>query len=437
MHNVATPQSSIVARTLALGPGVLATLVVSTGAIAGGRLEEFTFGRPVIEPLVLAILIGMAVRTAVGPRPRVEPGVRFAAKDVLEVAVFLLGATMDVPRLFSSGPSLAIGIVILVCSALGVGFVVGRSAGLSPRLATLVACGNAICGNSAIAAVAPVIGAEREEVAASIALTAVLGVGVVLGLPFLIKPLGYSNYQYGVLAGLTVYAVPQVLAAAFAVSPLSGQVATVVKLARVLMLGPVVVFFALRAPRRGQGRRAIDREDRSVVRGWIRRPGGGTIRGCDHGSCCGSGQVGRELVDHWRHGRGWVLRGGRPLGYTGGRAGRGGGVRVARHTDRARHRVDQAARASLASWLIAAFLVAVGLFHGATCAPSSAAPARSPPRRIVLRHRLLARSARPSRPDALAGHAVRRVRRHLLRLTLRVGAHCGHGGRIPSIRQSY
>jgi uncharacterized integral membrane protein (TIGR00698 family) len=109
-----------------------------------------------------------------------------------------------------------------------------------------VSCGNAICGNSAIAAVAPVIGADREDVAASIALTAVLGVTVVLSLPLLVRPLGYSDYQYGVLAGLTVYAVPQVLAAAFAVSVVSGQVATVVKLARVLMLGPVVVFFSLR-----------------------------------------------------------------------------------------------------------------------------------------------------------------------------------------------
>jgi uncharacterized membrane protein YadS len=97
-----------------------------------------------------------------------------------------------------------------------------------------------------------VIGAERNDVAASIALTAVLGVIVVLGLPLLIAPLMLSHYQYGVLAGLTVYAVPQVLAAAFAVSALSGQVATAVKLARVLMLGPVVLFFAVRA--RGTGR---------------------------------------------------------------------------------------------------------------------------------------------------------------------------------------
>jgi uncharacterized integral membrane protein (TIGR00698 family) len=234
-----------------LGPGILAALIVSAVSVGIGRGEEVAFGRPIIEPLVVAILIGMCIRTWRGERPAEEPGVKFVAKDVLEFAVCILGATMDVPRLFASGPMLAAGIVTLVAGALSIGYLIGRAAGLPSKLAILVACGNDICGNSAIAAVAPVIGADRKDVAASIALTAVLGVAVVLGLPLLMIPLHYSDYQYGVLAGLTVYAVPQVLAAAFAVSQLSGQVATAVKLARVLMLGPVVMFFALRGKAKG------------------------------------------------------------------------------------------------------------------------------------------------------------------------------------------
>ena len=237
------------ARLRSLGPGIFVAVIVSLLAVVGGRIEERMLGRAIIEPLVLAILIGMALRTVRGASSQAEAGVRFVAKDVLEVAVLLLGATMDVPRLFASGPALAAGIVAIVCLALTFGYLIGRAAGLSPNLATLVATGNAICGNSAIAAVAPVIGADREDVVASIALTAVLGVVLVLTLPLLIPLAGLSNYQYGVLAGLSVYAVPQVLAAAFAVSTLSGQVATAVKLARVLMLGPVVTFFALRAHR--------------------------------------------------------------------------------------------------------------------------------------------------------------------------------------------
>jgi uncharacterized integral membrane protein (TIGR00698 family) len=234
-------------------PGIALAAVVSLLSVGGGAIEERLFGRAIIEPLVLAILLGMVIRTAMGSWPAGDAGIRFTSKTVLEIAVFLIGATMDVPRLFASGPALAAAIVGLVCVGLSVGYAIGRAAGLSPKLAVLVACGNAICGNSAIAAVAPVIGAETEDVAASIALTAVLGVAVVLLLPLLIHPLGLSLYQYGVLAGLTVYAVPQVLAAAFAVSVVSGQVATVVKLARVLMLGPVVLFFALRARREHVG----------------------------------------------------------------------------------------------------------------------------------------------------------------------------------------
>ena len=117
------------------------------------------------------------------------------------------------------------------------GFLVGRLLGLGPRLAFLVATGNAICGNSAIAAVAPVIRAEKRDVAGAIGLTAVIGLGLVLGLPFLIPPLTLSHFQYGILAGMGVYAVPQVVAAAFPVSQLSGEVATLVKLGRVMMLG--------------------------------------------------------------------------------------------------------------------------------------------------------------------------------------------------------
>jgi len=228
-----------------LWPGILLTSIVSVASLGIATLEERFFGHAIIEGLVVAILLGMIVRTLWTPPASTHPGVSFTAKQVLEVAVFLLGASVDLPLLLRAGPSLAIGIVLLVILGLAGSYSIGRVMGLPHKLAVLVACGNSICGNSAIAAIAPVIGAKKEHVVSSIAFTAILGVVVVLGLPLLIHPLGLNNYQYGVLAGLTVYAVPQVLAAAFPVSMLSGQVGTLVKLVRVLMLGPVVLFFAL------------------------------------------------------------------------------------------------------------------------------------------------------------------------------------------------
>ena len=121
-----------------------------------------------------------------------------------------------------------------------VSFAVARLLGLSPRLSMLIACGNSICGNSAIVAVAPVIEANSDEVASALAFTAVLGVASVLLLPLLYVYAGMGALQYGALTGLTVYAVPQVLAAATPAGLLAVQTGTVIKLLRVLMLGPVI-----------------------------------------------------------------------------------------------------------------------------------------------------------------------------------------------------
>lgn len=233
-----------------LAPGLALVAAVTLASWGVAAVETRVFGHAIIEGLVVAILLGMVVRTLRVPPPRMAPGIRFAAKPVLELAIVLLGASVDLPLLLRAGPALGVGIVSVVVLGIGSGYAIGRAFGLPRKLAVLVACGNAICGNSAIAAIAPVIDAEHEHVASSIAFTAILGVVMVIGLPLLAGPLGLDHYQYGVLAGLTVYAVPQVLAAAFPVSALSGEVGTLVKLVRVLMLGPVVLFFSVVRHRR-------------------------------------------------------------------------------------------------------------------------------------------------------------------------------------------
>ncbi len=227
-------------------PGVLLSVVIAVLAVLLQALEGAVFGQPIIEGLVIAILLGMIVRTFWRMPERLLPGIGFSAKQMLEFAIVLLGVSIDLPALLKAGPIMLLSIVMVVFIGIFASTQIGRLFGLNPKLAILVACGNSICGNSAIAAVAPVIGADKKDVASSIALTAVLGVVVVLTLPLLISVVGLSFYQYGVLAGMTVYAVPQVLAATYPISTISGDVGTLVKLVRVLLLGPVVLFFALR-----------------------------------------------------------------------------------------------------------------------------------------------------------------------------------------------
>jgi uncharacterized integral membrane protein (TIGR00698 family) len=226
-------------------PGAGLCIIVTALAMAAQLVETTLLGKAWLEALVLAILIGALIRTFAQPEARFDRGIAFGAKTLLEVAVVLLGASVSAAAIADAGPALIAGIAGVVMVSIMLSFGIGRAFGLPYNMALLVACGNSICGNSAIAATAPVIGANGKDVAASIAFTAVLGVVAVICLPFLVPALGLSAGQYGVLAGLTVYAVPQVLAATAPVAALSVQIGTLVKLTRVLMLGPVIVVLAL------------------------------------------------------------------------------------------------------------------------------------------------------------------------------------------------
>jgi uncharacterized integral membrane protein (TIGR00698 family) len=230
-------------------PGVGLCVAITLVAMLLERIEVFFVGQPYLEALVLAILIGVAVRTAWKPGKSWNDGIGFSAKFVLEFAIVLLGASVSITMIAALGSLVILGIACIVALAIGTSYLIARALGLPQRMSILIACGNSICGNSAIAAVAPVIGADADDIAASISFTAVLGVIVVLGLPFLVPILDLSLTQYGVLAGLTVYAVPQVLAATLPIGALSNQVGTVIKLVRVLMLGPVVLGLSLLARR--------------------------------------------------------------------------------------------------------------------------------------------------------------------------------------------
>ncbi len=226
-------------------PGVALCTAIATAGWILQLVEERLSGRAYVEALVLAIVLGAIVRTCWTPGERWKPGIRTSGHFLLEVAVVLLGASVDTALVARAGPALLGGVLVIVGVTLIGGYAVARLFGLRHRMALLVATGNAICGNSAIAAVAPVIDADGDDIAAAIAFTAVLGVAAVLGLPILGHALRLTAIQYGALAGLTVYAVPQVLAATLPISVASAQIGTVVKLTRVLMLGPVVIILGL------------------------------------------------------------------------------------------------------------------------------------------------------------------------------------------------
>ncbi|MGB2178274.1 MAG: YeiH family protein, partial [Hyphomonas sp.] len=232
-------------RTRSIMPGLVLAALIALLAAGLQVAEVQVFGRAWFEALVLAILLGVAFHTIFGLHDRLRPGVHFSSKLLLEAAIVLLGASVSAAAIGKAGLPLVAAIAGVVFAAIAISYGIGRVIGLPHKLALLVACGNSICGNSAIVAAAPVIEAESEHVTASIAFTAALGILVVLFLPLFKLQLDMSERQYGVLAGLTVYAVPQVLAATAPVGLLSTQVGTLVKLIRVLLLGPVILLLGL------------------------------------------------------------------------------------------------------------------------------------------------------------------------------------------------
>ncbi|WP_083245336.1 YeiH family protein [Paraburkholderia nodosa] len=257
----------------AVGPCYLIGLIPGVALCAGvcliawllQTLQARLFDHVWLESLVLAILVGALVRMIWTPGERWTSGITFSAKALLEISVVLLGVSFSAAALQATGLKLLSGIVVIVIAAILASYGTGRALKLPRRMAVLIACGNSICGNSAIAAVAPVIGASRDDVTASIAFTAVLGVAVVLGLPLLSAALHLNAVQYGTLAGMTVYAVPQVLAATIPVSPVSVHIGTLVKLVRVLMLGPVMLLLSTLLPVRAANPGTPEPGDRTTM----------------------------------------------------------------------------------------------------------------------------------------------------------------------------
>lgn len=236
-------------------PGLAFASAIALAAFALEQVQLALLGKVWLDALVLAILLGACARSLRPVPDACTRGITFAAKPVMEWAVALMGATVSLGALAGMGAGLVAAIVALIALTIALGYALGRWLGLSGRMALLVACGNAICGNSAIAAVAPAIDADGDDVAASIGFTAVLGIAVVLIVPVLAGALHLDAVRGGMLAGLTVYAVPQVLAAAHPLGPIAVQVGALVKLVRVLMLGPVVAVLSL--VHRGGGGRGV------------------------------------------------------------------------------------------------------------------------------------------------------------------------------------
>lgn len=233
-----------IGRIWIYAPGLALAAAIAIAASGLDQLQANAFGIVGLDALVLAILFGMVIRGVFGLSALALPGVRLAGKWMLELAILLLGASISVAEVMGLGGGLIVAVIVVVMASLGLSYGLARLLGLDERLAILVACGNSICGSSAILSCAPVVKATEGQITSAIAFTAALGVLLVLVMPLGAAVLLMDELHYGIIAGMSVYSVPQVLAATAAFGPQSAHVGTLVKLMRVLMLAPTLVVVA-------------------------------------------------------------------------------------------------------------------------------------------------------------------------------------------------
>jgi len=139
-----TPGAALIEYLKQLLPGVLLCTAITIAATLLQMTEIHLVGQPYLEALVLAILLGAAIRTAWKPGTRWMPGINFCAKFVLEFAIVLLGASVSVTTIATLGPVLVVGIASIVVMAIGASCLVCRVLGIPQRMAILIACGNSI-----------------------------------------------------------------------------------------------------------------------------------------------------------------------------------------------------------------------------------------------------------------------------------------------------
>jgi len=223
--------------------GVLAAVGVALAALLVSELPFWPFtisGRHPIEPVMLAIVLGLLLSNAWALPKSLQAGIKFSVKKILPVGIVLLGARLDFFVMQRVGlRGLCLSVIETVVALLLLALLV-RVLKLPRKLGTLLGVGTAICGGTAIVATAPVIEAEDEDVVVSVATVTLLGLIAMFLLPVIGHLMELSEKAFGVWAGLAIHQTPQVVAAGFAYGNEAGDTATIVKLARVCLLAPVV-----------------------------------------------------------------------------------------------------------------------------------------------------------------------------------------------------
>lgn len=224
-------------------PGLLLCLILAIPAWYLGKLI------PVVGGPVFAILLGMAVAPFLTGKEKIRPGIALTSKKILQYAVILLGFGMNLSTVLQKGRQSLPIIAATITTSLLIAYILFQKLKVPEKSAILIGIGSSICGGSAIAATAPVIDADDNEIAQAISVIFLFNIAAALLFPALGTALGLSNEGFGLFAGTAINDTSSVTAAASAWDGIyksnTLEAATIVKLTRTLAIIPITLFLAL------------------------------------------------------------------------------------------------------------------------------------------------------------------------------------------------
>lgn len=238
------PEQASGLRTLAPG------LALAVGVTVIAYLLRAATGLTMVSPLVLGVFMGMALRAVIPFPDTTKAGLKFAARPILRFAIILLGLQVTFGQVAGVGAEGFAAVAVTLIATFLVTRWLGVLMGVGRELSELIAAGTAICGASAIVATNTVTRGSDEDVAYAMACVTLFGSIAMFVYPLLLPLTGLDAHGYGLWAGASIHEVAQVVAASFQGGELAGEVGTIAKLTRVMLLAPLVLTLAWFATRR-------------------------------------------------------------------------------------------------------------------------------------------------------------------------------------------
>ena len=222
-------------------PGV----ALSLGIAALACFLESLLPIHLIGAAVIAMFIGMILNYFLRNTKIFNSGIKFTSKKILKLAIILLGLSLNITTILQVGRMSLVVMLFTLFTCFGGGYFIGRALGLNWKLSNLISAGTGICGGSAIAAIAPTIEADDNDVAYAMSATFLFDMAMILLFPIMGRAIGMSDQAFGIWAGTAVNDTSSVVATGYAFSEAAGDFATMVKLTRTLAIIPTVLTFSL------------------------------------------------------------------------------------------------------------------------------------------------------------------------------------------------